>query len=433
MANYVVHGGKRLEGILRIHGAKNAVLPILAASLLSEESVLENCPDLTDVRSALRILEHLGCTTSRRGSELHISTQGCTRWSIPDHLMREMRSSIVFLGAIVARFGKAQLTHPGGCELGPRPIDLHLSSLEKMGVQIQEEGGYIHCVAPEGLQGATITLPFPSVGATENILIAACTAHGTTTLFNAAREPEIQDLADYLNACGASIQLRADGSIQVQGVKRLGRARHRILPDRIAAVTYLCCGAITGGSLTIEDTLPDHYRAVTQVLEEMGCRIYCEPHRIHLTCQGALQAPASVRTSPYPGFPTDALAPLMSLCTVARGTSIFVETIFQSRFKHVPELSRMGAKIRLEGNVAVVEGQESLTGASVCCTDLRGGAGMVVAALAARGRSTIAEISHILRGYEHLDRHLRQLGADIVQEGKDVEQKKDEGYEQEGS
>ena len=416
MANYVVHGAKRLEGSLRIHGAKNAVLPILAASLLSDGTVLENCPDLTDVDSALNILEYLGCQTQRSGSQLNISTQGCCRWEIPDHLMREMRSSIVFLGAVVARFGKARLTYPGGCELGPRPIDLHLSSLEKLGVQIQEEGGYINCTAPQGLKGTQITLPFPSVGATENVLIAACTAQGTTTLFNAAREPEIQDLAEYLNTCGAKIQVCADGSIQIQGVRRLGKGEHRVLPDRIAAVTYLCCGAITGGSLTIEDTLPEHYRAVTQVLEEMGCRIYCEPRRIHLACPTALHAPGTVRTSPYPGFPTDALAPFMSLCTVAKGTTIFVETIFQSRYKHVPELCRMGAKIRLEGHVAVVEGQEELTPASVCCTDLRGGAGMVVAALAADGRSTIGEISHILRGYEGFDHHLRQLGADIVKE-----------------
>lgn len=413
MSEYVVQGGRRLQGEVPLQGAKNAALPILAAAMLCGECTLHNCPVLSDITAALHILESLGCHTRQEGDSIWVESSALCSNEVPYHLMREMRSSIVFLGPLIARCGAAVLSYPGGCELGARPIDLHLSSLSQMGVDIQEEGGYIRCKVKERLHGAVITLPFPSVGATENILLAAVLAQGETILHNGAREPEIADLVGFLSACGAHIAWGEDATLRIQGVQQLHPAEYTVMPDRIVAATYLCCGAITGGDVTIKDAIPEHLMACLPLFEQMGCKLTVQKDRIRLQGPQRLLAPPVVRTMPYPGFPTDAQAPFMAACCVAQGTSIFVENIFENRYKHAGELLRMGGRIRLEGRVAVVEGVRRLHGAAVACTDLRGGAALVTAALAAEGESTVTGLRHIARGYENFDSILSGLGAII--------------------
>ena len=411
-----MRGGRTLEGSLHVHGAKNAALPVLAAVLLCEgDCELQNCPRLSDVDAACHILEHLGCRTQWQGATLLIRAGERGDCSIPEYLMREMRSSIVFLGALLAKYRKAQLSFPGGCELGPRPIDLHLSSLEKMGVTFTQDGEQLLCSVPDELHGASIDLPFPSVGATENIMLAASLARGETMIRNAAREPEIAALADFLNRAGGCVFIEKDGTVHIKGVKKLGACRYSVIPDRIVAVTYLCCGAITGSSVTVSDCEPDHMRAVFPILEEMGCELKIGEKEIYLKSPKKLKAAKHITTMPYPGFPTDALAPLMALSTTARGTTVFTENIFQNRYKQAWELCRMGADIRTEGRIAVVRGVPQLHHARVRCTDLRGGAALVIAALAAEGETTIEEIRHIQRGYENLPLVLNQAGACIEQ------------------
>lgn len=413
MEKLLIRGENRLEGKLRIHGAKNSALPILAAALLSGESVIHNCPRLTDVDAACNILNYLGASTKREGDSICVVCDGDCSYCIPDELMRMMRSSIVFLGAIVAKCGRARISMPGGCELGPRPIDLHLAALERLGVKIREDHGYLDCQAQGKLKGAKIALPFPSVGATENIMIAAATAQGETVIKNAAREPEIADLASFLQSCGGRVSIAPDGDVHIIGVKELHPTEHRVISDRIAATTYLACAAITGGDVTITDVCTEHLSAVLPYFEEMGCALRVTPDTIRLTAPKALQPLRSVRTMPYPGFPTDAQSPMMAVCTLAQGSSVFVENIFESRYKHVPELCRMGADIKVEGRVALVHGVKKLHSANVCCTDLRGGAAIAVAALAAQGESEILQIEHIDRGYEAFEENLRGIGADI--------------------
>ena len=413
MARYVVEGGRRLSGEIDINGAKNAVLPILAATLLVRESTILNCPSLSDVSAACAILRHLGCAVTMQDSRINVLTSELASSTIPENLMREMRSSIVFLGAIIARCGQARVSMPGGCELGPRPIDLHLSALEKLGVKIEEDHGYLNCTVPERLRGANIILDFPSVGATENIMLAACTAEGETVIHNPAREPEIIDLAGFLQKAGAKIYFGENGTIYIQGVAKLDSLEHSVIPDRIESATYLCCAAITGGEILLNNAVPGHMTALLPILEEMGCKLKIAPGSIYLSAPERLKAPKTVRTMPYPGFPTDAQSPLMALCCIAEGSTIFVENIFESRYKHVGELTRMGAKIKVEGRVAVVEGVKSLHSAKLVCTDLRGGAALCCAALAAQGRSDIRDIHHIERGYQDFDKNLKALGGII--------------------
>lgn len=414
MPQLIINGAKKLYGKIQMHGAKNSTLPLMAASLIcGGECVLHNCPDLSDVDTAIKILRHLGCSVKREGSSVIINPLTAKYYDIPDNLMREMRSSIIFLGAIVSLFGKGVLSLPGGCELGPRPIDLHLSSLRKMGVEIQENHGCLNCSVPDGIRGAQINLSFPSVGATENIIIAAAVSKGRTVINNAAREPEICDLADFLNSCGAKIYGDGNSMIVIDGVKSLSGCEHTVIPDRIAAATYLAAAAATGGTLTVGNIIAEHLEPMVPPFEESGCTLEFNRNEVKITAPERLKRIKSVRTMPYPGFPTDAQPPIMAMTALADGTSIFVENIFESRYKHVGELLRLGANIKVEGRVAVVEGVKSLSGASVEATDLRGGAALVVAGLAAYGTTYVTGLRHLDRGYENIEKNFRLLGADI--------------------
>jgi UDP-N-acetylglucosamine 1-carboxyvinyltransferase len=408
-----VYKGNTLEGSLRVQGAKNSVLPILAASILVRgESLLRNCPDLRDVDAALSILRYLGCAVSRVGSDVHIDSTDLLRCDIPDDLMREMRSSVIFLGAILGRTGEAVLSMPGGCELGPRPINLHLEALRALGATLEEEGGNIVCRA-ERLSGTQINLAGPSVGATENTMLAATCAQGETVITNAAREPEIVDLQNFLTAAGAKIHGAGTSTITIEGGGAMKAVEHRIMPDRIVAATYLSAVAFAGGRLELLDIVPAHIETVTTALRAAGCEIAIRGGDLSLSSGGQLSAMSPVITRPYPGFPTDAQPCLLAACVKAKGTTVFIENIFQNRYRYVEELRRMGADIKLEGRVAVVTGVKRLTGASVSATDLRGGAALLVAALGAEGETLISEVDHIDRGYDGIERALQTLGAAI--------------------
>jgi len=338
--------------------------------------------------------------------------RGC---AVSDRLCREMRSSAIFLGAILARCGQAELSYPGGCELGPRPIDLHLSGLRDLGAEIDDAGGVLHCKAP-CLRGREIVLSLPSVGATENLMLAACGASGVTTIANAAREPEIVDLQNFLTACGARVSGAGTSTVSIEGGRPLHGCTYTVMPDRIAAATYLCAAASAGGEIFLRGAKEEHLSTVTAVLREAGCSVTSDQEGIACACEGRLSAVRPVRTAPYPGFPTDAQAILMAALLRCRGAVVFEENMFSSRYRHVDELSRMGADIRVSGRAAVVYGVEALHGAPVRCTDLRGGAALCVAALAAEGETRVTEIGHIDRGYEDIARDLRALGADAVRE-----------------
>ena len=414
MNEYRINGSHRLQGELRVQGAKNSALPILAACTVCRGvSVIHNCPDLTDITATINILRHLGCKVQVENGTVTVDSTDVQTHHVPDSLMQEMRSSVIFLGAIAARMGKASLSLPGGCEIGLRPIDLHLDALRKLGAVIHEEGGHILLECPEGLQGRVISLSFPSVGATENVLISACTARGTTTLVNAAREPEISDLADYLNRCGARITGAGEGIITIEGVRALHAAEHYVIPDRIVAASYMLAAAVTQGNITLKNIIPAHLGPVTALLQESGCDVRVREKQLKISAPPQIKAIPTVRTMPYPGFPTDVQAPLMTACCVADGTSIVIETIFESRFRHVPELCRFGADILVDGRIAVVKGVPRLHGAVVSAPDLRGGVALVLAGLCAEGQTFVRELHHIDRGYEKLDEQLQYLGADI--------------------
>ncbi len=415
MNKIIVEGGRRLNGEISVQGAKNSVLPILVATLLvNGVSVIHNCPQLTDVDATIKILRYLGCNVSREGYTVIVDSSSMCRYDVPDDLMREMRSSIVFLGGIIGRMGKAILSTPGGCEIGLRPIDLHLSAMEQFGAKVTNEDGFIVCSAEEkGISGTRIVLSFPSVGATENIILASTLAKGTTVISNAAREPEISDLADFLNRCGAKIYGAGEGTITVEGVSHLHSAEHTIIPDRIVASTYLIAGAMTGGSVSLKDIIPSHLGPIIQPLREAGCSVSVKGRNVSITSPKQLKRIKMIRTMPHPGFPTDVQAQMMALTTIADGTSVFIENIFESRFKHIGELLRFGAKIHAEGRMAVVEGVKSLNGANVKATDLRGGSAMILAGLSAKGITEISEIHHIDRGYEEPEKVLGLLGANI--------------------
>lgn len=413
MGKIVVNGGCQLAGSVGIHGAKNAVLPILAATVMVEGvHIIHNCPEFSDVAITVEILKSLGAKVIRSGNTLTVDTSGRPGSFIPEHLMRKLRSSVIFMGAVLARNNEAKISSPGGCELGPRPIDLHLKALAQLGAEIKEEHGYLICKAKK-LEGKIIHLDFPSVGATENLLLAAAMADGETVILNAAREPEIGDLACFLNNMGAWIRGAGTSTIRIVGKRNLIPSEYTVMPDRIVAATYLCAAAATGGEVTVTDMCPEHISAVTSVLTDCGCSLFLTKHSVRLKAPKRLVAPGSIKTMPYPGFPTDAQSLFLAMLCCADGTSIITETIFESRFKPVSELCRMGAKISVDGRVAVVCGTDRLSGAEVNASDLRGGAALVIAALSAEGTTNINMPEFIDRGYENFEENLARLGADI--------------------
>lgn len=413
MKHLLVSGSERLRGEVHIQGAKNSVLPILAATVLHGGiSILEGCPHLSDVETAVNILEYLGAKTCWQGHTLTVDTSRLDRCAVPEHLMRQMRSSVIFLGALLARFGEAELFYPGGCELGPRPIDLHLRALGELGAEITVEGGGIRAKAKK-LRATEITLDIPSVGATENAILAAVGAEGVTVIRNAAREPEIWDLQRFLKSLGVNIRGGGSSSITVEGLADLHDGHHKVMPDRIVAATYLCACAACGGEVRLGGAEENRLLTVLAPLRAAGCEIVCDREGITLSRERPLLAVPPVRTAIYPGFPTDAQAVLMAALLKSRGATVFVENIFENRYRHVDELTRLGADIRVEGRVAVVYGVEKLCGADLRCTDLRGGAALAIAALSAEGESTLHEIYHIERGYEDLTRDLTALGAKV--------------------
>lgn len=411
-----IRGGNTLEGACFVQGSKNATLPIIAASIISPaRSELMNVPQLRDVDAALRILRHLGCTAEQRQNEVFIDSTYLSGSSIPHSLMEEMRSSVIFMGALLARCGEARLSLPGGCQLGKRPIDLHLSALRKMGAQIEEDGPEIYCRA-ERLRGAEIELPFPSVGATENIMLAACSARGRTVIRGAAREPEISALQDYLAAMGAKISGAGSDTVTIEGFAASGRAVCRIIPDRIVASTIACAAAAVGGNVEMRGVAPEHFSTVLYFLNQAGCDIISNNRAVRIKSTGRLKAPGEISTQPYPGFPTDAQPVLMAALLRAEGKTVITENIFENRYRQVPELRRLGADIITQGRRAEIWGVDCLHGTALNATDLRGGAAMIVAGLSADGETVIFDDGHITRGYERFDVRLRALGADIFLE-----------------
>ena len=414
MDSWHIRGGRRLEGVSFIQGSKNASLPILAASIIAPaESSLINVPQLRDIDAALRILRHLGCTAEQCENEVYIDARGLVRSTIPHELMLEMRSSVIFMGALLARCGEARLSPPGGCQLGKRPIDLHLKALRALGAEIEESGGEIVCRS-SGLKGTKIELSFPSVGATENAMLAAAAAEGETLILGAAREPEIVALQEYLRKLGVEISGAGEERIVIGGRSTVTHARQRIVSDRIVASTLACAVAAAGGSVELRGVEPAHFSTLLHFLKQAGCDIINEKRSVWIRSDGRLRAVEEVSTRPYPGFPTDAQPVLMAALLKAEGRSVLTENIFENRFRQVPELRRLGADIAVSGKSAEIWGVESLRGAALTATDLRGGAAMIVAGLSAEGETVIYDEGHIRRGYERFDVRLRSLGADIV-------------------
>ncbi len=416
MPQFTIRGGRPLTGRLTVQGAKNSVLPILSACLLCQSGVtLARCPRITDVDACVRILRHLGFRVTHRQHTVAVTPPALCGNEIPAELMSQMRSSITFLGPLLARAGEAALSQPGGCALGPRPIDMHLDALCQMGAQVEQTRHRLLCRVPGGrLHGAAIHLRFPSVGATENVLMAAATAKGVTQIINAAREPEIEDLAAFLNACGANITGAGTSAITVYGVPALQGAHFTVMPDRIAAATYLAAVAVTGGEAALVGVEPRHLDAVLPLFRQCGCKLQVERDQIRMRAPRRLGALKTVVTGVYPAFPTDAQPPLMAMACVCAGPTLFAETVFSDRFRHAQALNRMGAAIQTRGKWAVATGVDHLLGARVPALDLRGGAALVVAGLAAGGETVVTNGHYIQRGYEDLAGCLRTLQADVT-------------------
>lgn len=417
MKSYIIEGGKKLEGTVEISGSKNASLPILAATILNGNiNKLYNVPSIKDTKITIQILKLLGCKIRRNDDKIEINSENIKDTQIPEHLMREMRSTVILAGALLGRFKEVTFSYPGGCDIGARPIDLHLAAFKKMGVEIVEEAGFIKCKANK-IIGTNVDLDFPSVGATENILLAAVTAEGTTTINNAAMEPEIVDMVKFLKKMGAKIQGEGTKTLSIKGVKKLYGASHNVMSDRIEAGTILCAVAASGGSATVQNIEPEYLSSVTAKLEECGCIIKTYKRSISIQSPKKLKS-TDIKTMPYPGFPTDMQQIFSALLTKATGTSIIVENIFESRYKFFSELRKMGAKVTIEGKTAIIYGVRKLSGATTICTDLRGGAAILVAGIMAKGKTKIDNIEYILRGYEDIDKKLRSLGARIKLEEK---------------
>lgn len=413
MDKFIIDGGEKLYGKVRVHSAKNTVLPLLAASVLTDEQVkIRGIPTISDVENMLHILSEVGCVIKRQKDCAIIDSSNAVSHEIPTRLTKELRSSVFMLGSVLTRFRRAKISYPGGCDIGLRPIDLHLSGLKKLGVEIVEKDGYIHCAA-ERLKGAEILLDFPSVGATENIILAAVKAEGITVIRNAAKEPEIVDLQRFLNAMGAKVRGAGGGTVVIEGVNRLYGVDYTPIGDRIEAGTYLIAAASCGGEMEIEGVAAENIAALLHKLRENGCKIYTKNDKIELYSDGRLKAVNLVETMPFPGFPTDMQAQYSALSTTAKGSTLVVENLFETRYRYAAELKRMGADITVRGRAALIRGVEKLHGASVTAGDLRGGAALVVAALRAEGESCIMDLSHIDRGYAEFEGTLRRLGAKI--------------------
>ena len=415
METVIVKGGNRLVGAVKTSGAKNAVLPIIAASILgTTPSQLDEVPMLEDVHTISEVLKCLGLAVecSPEKNVLDIDSTEITSYEAPYELVRTMRASFLVMGPLLARIGKARISMPGGCAIGARPIDIHLKGFEALGVKIEQGHGYIEASAPEGLKGTSIYFDFPSVGATENIMMAASLAEGTTILENAAEEPEIVDLANYLNKMGAKIRGAGTDTIRIEGVDKLHGADYTIIPDRIEAGTYMIAAAMTGGDIVVENVLPEHQKPLIAKLREAGAVVEEDIDKVRVIGKNPLKA-VSIKTLPYPGFPTDMQAQMMAMMVIAEGRSKVTETVFENRFMHVVELNRMGAQISTEGRSAVIDGPCKLTGCDVRATDLRAGAAMILAGLVAEGTTRIGDLHHIDRGYENIVAKLKNLGADI--------------------
>ncbi len=415
MASILVSGGKRLVGSARVSGAKNSALPILAATLIADGAVeLNDCPRLSDVENMLSILRSLGVECSLEGNTARIDASMATSSVMPQSISKELRSSIFMLGPLLGRFGRAVCTFPGGCEIGHRPIDLHLKGLKMLGADIREERGLIICEA-ERLSGADIHLDYPSVGATENVMMAAACANGTTRIFNSAREPEIEELALFLNELGYDVEGAGTSSVIIHGGRAASRnVSHRIIADRIVAGTLMAACAITGGDVVLTNVKSEHIGSIIAKLREAGSVINTDGETLHMVSPKRPNEISLIETMPYPGFPTDMQAQMFALCTVAKGTSVIVENVFENRYRHAAELDRMGASSTRKDRMAIIRGVDKLTGARVNAWDLRGGAAMLLAGLAAEGETLIDHAELIDRGYEALHETLNAMGAQII-------------------
>ena len=412
MSEYIIKGGNKIQGEVTISGSKNAALPIIAATILNGgKSTLYNVPKIHDTQMMFEILKKIGGKVTKKENKVVIDTSKINKFEIPDDLMRQMRSSVIFVGSIVGKHREVKFSYPGGCDIGTRPIDLHLKAFEKLGINISKNYGNISCNC-DRIIGENIDLEFPSVGATENAILASCLAEGKTVITNAAREPEIIDLQNFLNKMGAKVKGAGSNKIEIEGVKHLKDVSYNIMPDRIEAGTFLCIGAMTSGKITLKKVNPSHITPIIDKLEEAGCKLKIEKDEIEIVGPKKLKA-VDIKTMPYPGFPTDMQSIFTTTLSTAKGTSVIVENIFENRYKYVQELIRMGAKIKIEGRTAVVKGTKKLYGTNVSATDLRGGASLVLAGISAKGITKIENIEYILRGYEDFDKKLRGLGVDI--------------------
>ena len=415
MSKLIIQGGKKLEGEVQISGSKNAALPIIAGTVLIKgKTTLYNVPNIQDVQTMFEIIKDIGGKVIKKNNKIIIDTSKIHTYEIPETLMRKMRSSVILAGAIIGKYKKAKFSYPGGCEIGSRPIDLHLKGFEKLGINIKEEYGEIICEADK-IIGTQIHLDFPSVGATENIILASCLADGVTVLTNAAKEPEIEDLVKFLNKAGAKIKGAGTDRIEIIGVKKLTEVSYNIMPDRIEAGTYLVAGAITGGNIKVTNLNSNHIEPILNKLDEAGCVLKIEKNAVEIKAPKRIKA-VDIKTMPYPGFPTDMQSIFGALLTTAKGTSIITENIFESRYKYVQELNRMGAKINVEGRTAIIKGTKRIQGASVVASDLRGGAALVLEGLVAKGVTQVDNVHYILRGYENIVDKLKNLGAKIYLE-----------------
>lgn len=413
MDKFIIEGGRPLYGEVEIQSAKNAVLPLLAASILTDERVIiHKCPRIRDVLNMIQILGELGCKTTFYEDTLVIDSADAANHEIPSELAKELRSSIFMLGSVVARFGKAKIAYPGGCDIGIRPVDLHLKGLKSLNVKISEEGGYINCSC-DRLTGADILLDCPSVGATENIILAAVRGRGTTLIRNAAKEPEIRDLQNFLNRMGAKVAGGGTSTVRIEGVEKLGGVEYTPMSDRIEAGTFLIGAAMCGGEIGLNNACADNIAAVIHKLREISCKISVKNDKIYIKSVGTRKSLRMIETMPYPGFPTDLQAPVTALACISEGSTVVVENLFETRFKHVPELIRMGADITVRGRAAFVRGVPYLRGADVVAGDLRGGAALTLAAASAEGLSTVTDLYHIDRGYSGFEYKLSSLGVRI--------------------